>query len=91
MTSMTATRISAGPGQGRPQQPNALQTSLTMAWRAVLKIRHEPEQMADAIAIPILFTLLFTYLFGGALSGSTHDYLHFLLPGSRRLARPEPF
>ena len=53
-----------------------------MAWRAVLKIRHEPEQMADAIAIPILFTLLFTYLFGGALSGSTHDYLHFLLPGT---------
>ena len=82
MTTMTATKISAGPGQARPEQPNALQTSLTMAWRAVLKIRHEPEQMADAIAIPILFTLLFTYLFGGALSGSTHDYLHFLLPGT---------
>lgn len=82
MASMTTTKIPAGPGQGRPPQPNALQTSLTMAWRAVLKIRHEPEQMADAIAIPILFTLLFTYLFGGALSGSTHDYLHFLLPGT---------
>jgi ABC-2 type transport system permease protein len=82
MTSTTATKIPALSGQARPPQPNALRTSLTMAWRALLKIRHEPEQMADAIAIPILFTLLFTYLFGGALSGSTGDYLHFLLPGT---------
>src|SRR5712691_3629742 len=82
MTSMTATGIPATPGQGRPPRPTALRTSFTMAWRALLKIRHEPEQMTDAIAIPILFTLLFTYLFGGALSGSTHDYLRFLLPGT---------
>jgi ABC-2 type transport system permease protein len=38
--------------------------------------------MADAILIPILFTLLFTYLFGGALAGSTGQYLRFLLPGT---------
>lgn len=82
MTSMTATQTPAVPGLDRPPRPNALQTSLTMGWRALLRIRHEPEQMADAVAIPILFTLLFTYLFGGALSGSTHDYLRFLLPGT---------
>jgi ABC-2 type transport system permease protein len=82
MTITTATEIPAVPGLDRPPCPNALQTSFTMGWRALLRIRHEPEQMADAIAIPILFTLLFTYLFGGALSGSTHDYLRFLLPGT---------
>jgi ABC-2 type transport system permease protein len=38
--------------------------------------------MADAILIPVLFTVLFTYLFGGALAGSTGDYLDFLLPGT---------
>jgi len=34
----------------------------------------------------VLFTLLFTYLFGGALAGSTHGYLQFLLPGTLALA-----
>jgi ABC-2 type transport system permease protein len=82
MTAVTAPEIPLVLGQDRPRQPNALQASLTMAGRALLRIRHEPEQMADAIAIPILFTLLFTYLFGGALSGSTQDYLHYLLPGT---------
>lgn len=70
------------PGQDRVPRPRVLRNSLTMAWRALLKARHEPELVADAIAIPVLFTLLFTYLFGGALSGSTHQYLRFLLPGT---------
>jgi ABC-2 type transport system permease protein len=61
-------------------------SSLAFAWRSLLKIKHVPEQLGDVIGIPILFTLLFTYLFGGAVSGSTHDYLQFLLPGTLALA-----
>jgi ABC-2 type transport system permease protein len=64
------------------QQAGAVSTSLTFGWRALLKIKHVPEQLGDVIGIPILFTLLFTYLFGGALAGSTGDYLQFLLPGT---------
>jgi ABC-2 type transport system permease protein len=30
---------------------------------------------------PVLFLLMFTYLFGGAVAGSTSDYLDYLLPG----------
>ena len=30
---------------------------------------------------PVLFLLMFTYLFGGAVAGSTQEYLQFLLPG----------
>ena len=71
-----------GAGRDRVPRPRVLRNSLTMAWRALLKARHEPELVADAIAIPVLFTLLFTYLFGGALAGSTHQYLRFLLPGT---------
>jgi ABC-2 type transport system permease protein len=56
------------------------------AWRALLKIRHVPEQLSDVIAVPIIFTLLFTYLFGGALAGSTHLYLQTLLPGTLVMA-----
>lgn len=47
----------------------------------MLKIKHVPEQMFDVTASPILFLLLFTYLFGGALAGSTSEYLQFVLPG----------
>ncbi len=63
-----------------------MSASLTFAWRALLKIKHVPEQLGDVIGIPLLFTLMFTYLFGGALAGSPHDYLQFLLPGTLSLA-----
>lgn len=65
----------------RPPLPNAISTSLTFAWRALLKIKHGPEQLFDVTMFPILMTLLFTYLFGGALAGSTSEYLQYLLPG----------
>lgn len=65
----------------RPPRPSALSASLTLGWRALLKIKHVPEQLFDVTAFPIMFTLMFTYLFGGALAGSTGEYLQFLLPG----------
>ncbi|MEV6598360.1 ABC transporter permease [Actinoplanes sp. NPDC051346] len=65
----------------RPSRPNALAASLTFGWRAMLKIKHVPEQLFDVTAFPIIMTLMFTYLFGGALAGSTREYLQFLLPG----------
>lgn len=68
--------------QPNPPAASRLTTSLTFARRGWLKIRHVPEQLADAIMIPVLFTVMFTYLFGGAISGSTSEYLHFLLPGT---------
>jgi ABC-2 type transport system permease protein len=68
--------------RARPTRPSNAAASLAFAWRALLKLRHVPEQLADVIGIPVVFTLLFTYLFGGALAGSTGAYLQFLLPGS---------
>jgi ABC-2 type transport system permease protein len=83
---MTATiiapRLPTERSRDAARRPRMLRNSLTMAWRATLRIRREPEQALDAIAIPVLFTLLFTYLFGGALSGSPREYLRFLLPGT---------
>jgi ABC-2 type transport system permease protein len=70
----------------RPPRASAAAASYAFAWRALLKIKHVPEQLGDVIGIPILFTLLFTYLFGGALAGSTGDYLQLLLPGTLVLA-----
>ncbi|WP_199613617.1 ABC transporter permease [Paenibacillus alkalitolerans] len=65
----------------RPSRPGPLSTSLTFGWRALLKIKYVPEQLFDVTAFPIMFTLMFTFLFGGALAGSTSEYLQFLLPG----------
>jgi ABC-2 type transport system permease protein len=65
----------------RPSRPGPVRTSLTFGWRALLKIKHVPEQLVDVTMFPIMFTLMFTYLFGGALAGSTQAYLQFLLPG----------
>ena len=65
----------------RPPRPSALANSLTFGWRGMLKIKHVPEQLLDVTVTPVLFLLMFTYLFGGAVAGSTDDYLQFILPG----------
>jgi ABC-2 type transport system permease protein len=65
----------------RPNRPSVLSTCFTFGWRALLKIKHVPQQLFDVTMFPILFTLLFTYLFGGALAGSPREYLQFFLPG----------
>jgi ABC-2 type transport system permease protein len=67
------------PKQQRPA--SALSAVTTLAWRALLKIKHVPFQLFDVTITPIMFTLLFTYIFGGALAGSPDTYIQFLLPG----------
>lgn len=65
----------------RPTKASALTCATAFGWRALLKIKYVPEQMFDVLITPIMFTVMFTFLFGGALAGSTSDYLQFLLPG----------
>ncbi|GHS89898.1 transport permease protein [Actinomycetota bacterium] len=77
---VAAVRAALGSGT-RPHRPSAVSTSLTFGWRALLKIKHVPEQLFDVTVFPVMFTLLFTFLFGGALAGSVQEYIQFLLPG----------
>ncbi len=65
----------------RPKPPNAVASTMVFATRALLRIKHVPEQMFDVTVFPVIFLLMFTYLFGGAIAGSTEEYLQFLLPG----------
>jgi ABC-2 type transport system permease protein len=65
----------------RPTRPGPVANALTFGWRALLKIKHVPEQLFDVTLTPIIFTLMFTYLFGGAIAGDVQTYLQFLLPG----------
>ncbi|GGM70969.1 ABC transporter permease [Dactylosporangium sucinum] len=55
--------------------------SLTMAWRNLTKLRHSPDQLIDVVTMPIVLVAVFVYLFGNAVSGSTHSYLQYVLPG----------
>jgi ABC-2 type transport system permease protein len=67
---------------GPSRRAGALAASGTFGWRAMLKIKHEPKQLTDVIAIPVVFTVLFTYIFGGAIGGTPGRYLTTLLPGT---------
>ena len=67
--------------RARPPGASALSATVTLGWRALLKIKHVPFQLFDVTAMPIMFTLLFTFLFGGAIAGSPRDYVQVLLPG----------
>lgn len=76
-----ATLRSALATRARPPRSSPASSSLTFAWRAILKIKHVPMQLFDVTVFPIMFVLLYTYLFGGALAGSPRQYLQQLLPG----------
>lgn len=67
--------------RARPHPASAASAVLTLAWRAMLKIKHVPFQLFDVTVTPIMFTLLFTFIFGGALAGTPRQYVQYLLPG----------
>jgi ABC-2 type transport system permease protein len=65
----------------RPPKASALSAALSFGWRGMLKVKHVPEQLLDVTITPVMFVLMFTYLFGGAIAGSTSEYLRYILPG----------
>lgn len=85
------------PESERPTPSNPASSSLTYGWRALLKIKHIPEQLFDVTIFPIMMTVMMTYVFGGAMSeavagsqgvdpslagdGSVDFYVQFLIPG----------
>jgi ABC-2 type transport system permease protein len=60
---------------------DALTQVTTLAWRALMKMSRNPEQLVDVTFMPVLFTVMFGLMFGGAVSGSTAHYLPTLIPG----------
>ncbi|GGO69275.1 ABC transporter permease [Nocardioides deserti] len=78
---LDASVIAAVGGAERPRHAGPVGASMTYGWRALLKIKHVPEQLFDVTMFPIMFTLMFTYVFGGAMAGSPGEYLQYALPG----------
>ncbi len=65
----------------RPPKASGLSAALTFGWRGMLKVKHVPEQLVDVTITPVMFVVMFTYIFGGAIAGSTGEYLDYILPG----------
>ena len=66
---------------GRIGLGKAVRHTLTIARRDLLHIRSDPEQLVGMTIQPLMFLLLFVYVFGGAIAGSSSEYLQFALPG----------
>jgi oleandomycin transport system permease protein len=78
MTTMTVPRTAEPrPASSLPW----LRHSLSLAGRSVKKMVRHPEQFFDVTLQPVLFLIIFVYVLGGAIAGSTQDYLQFVLPG----------
>ena len=61
--------------------PSTLRHGASLARRGIVTTVHSPEALIDVTLQPLIFLLLFVYVFGGAIAGSSGDYLHFALPG----------
>jgi oleandomycin transport system permease protein len=81
MSSMTTTALGIPALRPRVSAVEGVRQSLTLAWRTVVQVRHNPWELGDFSIQPIMFVLLFTYVFGGAIAGDTSAYLTFMLPG----------
>ena len=67
--------------RGSVSTSDAVSQTMVMAWRALLKMRRNPEQLADVTLMPLLLTVLFGFMFGGAVAGGMQAYLPILIPG----------
>lgn len=77
--------------EDRPSPSNPVSASLTYGWRALLKIKHIPEQLFDVTIFPIMMTVMMTYVFGGSIGAAVSGaevggdavgaYVQWLIPG----------
>lgn len=80
-TTRTPVTDAPAPARRRADPFAVVRHTLTLTWRNLVRLKHQPEQLIDLTLQPVIFTVMFVYLFGGAIEGSTHEYLQFALPG----------
>jgi oleandomycin transport system permease protein len=65
----------------RVSPATGLRNTMTLIWRNLIQIKHNPMELLDLSIQPIMFVLLFAYVFGPAMAGSVSAYLPILIPG----------
>jgi len=63
------------------RRANVVTNTLTIARRNLLHIKANPEQLVEMSIQPLMFLVLFVYVFGGAIAGSSREFLQYALPG----------
>jgi ABC-2 type transport system permease protein len=76
-----ATTDPAALGTDRVGLSETVTQTMTLAWRATMKMRRSMEVMFDVTIQPLIFTGMFAYIFGGAISGDVQSYLPLIIPG----------
>jgi len=82
--STVTTDSPTGPAPMAPPNVTPLRTAhqgLQLAWRSVLKIKANPEEVLGLILQPVMFVTLFVFVFGQAMMGDWQAYRDFLMPG----------
>ncbi len=67
--------------RSHPTPQETLSQTMAMGWRALKKMRRNPEQFFDVTIQPLLFTAMFTFIFGGAIAGNVQAYLPTIITG----------
>jgi ABC-2 type transport system permease protein len=78
---MTPTRPSVRTVRMTVPLRDVLTQTLALAWRALVKMRRNPEQLLDVTLMPLLLTAMFGFMLGGAVAGGLANYLPILVPG----------
>ncbi|WP_129785122.1 ABC transporter permease [Promicromonospora panici] len=69
------------PAVDAPRPWPLLRHSFALAGRSLTKTWRNPGMLLEALFMPAIFLLMFVYLFGGAVSGSSREYLQYVFPG----------
>ncbi|GAA3727840.1 ABC transporter permease [Salinactinospora qingdaonensis] len=59
----------------------ALRHGLLLAWRSLLRIKSNPEEVLGLTFMPVMFVALFVFVFGEAMMGDWQSYRDFIIPG----------
>ena len=78
MTAHPTTPLSTEPAAPR----GLVHDTWIIAWRGLVHLRRQPEQLTDATIQPVMFVVLFAYVFGGAIQvPGGGSYREFLMGG----------
>ncbi len=77
----TTSDVTHGVGTIARRPLDIVRHATILARRSVTKIFRTPEGLIDVTLGPIMFIFLFTFIFGGAVAGSSENYVQFLVPG----------
>jgi ABC transporter DrrB family efflux protein len=65
----------------RPKLRWAIDDTLTIVWRNLVKMKRMPQLVVFATVQPVIFVLMFRYVFGGAIHTGSLPYVDYLMPG----------